>query len=94
MVHLTATEKLVVDGDITANGESASVKSGTKCGGGSGGTIYIETPLLDGNGRLSAQGGHGRGGGGGGGGGYIAIRSNATFRFTGRTYTNGGQGSE
>lgn len=42
-------------------------------GGGSGGTIVIDTPNLSGNGEIRAKGGLGRGDGGGGAGGRIAI---------------------
>ena len=94
MINLMVTKRLLVDGDITANGKSASLKSGTKCGGGSGGTIYIEAHIFDGTGRLSVQGGHGHKAGGGGGGGYVVIQSNATSHFAGTTYTNGGLGGE
>lgn len=42
-------------------------------GGGSGGTLIINTPVLSGNGEIRVNGGKGAGDGGGGAGGRMAI---------------------
>ena len=52
------------------DGESGQ---GGNAGGGSGGTIIIETEYLKGQGRMTASGGDGVGGGGGGSGGRMHI---------------------
>ncbi|SHJ79052.1 hypothetical protein SAMN02745216_02253 [Desulfatibacillum alkenivorans DSM 16219] len=71
---------LSLDGSITSNGGDGS--GGASCyrdsGGGAGGSIWINTGTLDGEGSISANGGGGGGaygGGGGGGGGRIAVYS-------------------
>ncbi|KAK3576662.1 hypothetical protein CHS0354_004947 [Potamilus streckersoni] len=89
---------LTVDGEVTANGgDWRSVEAG----GGSGGSISIETYTIDGGGIIDASGGNGYGGmyashGGGGGGGRIALYYTynyyiGTFRNTGGA---GGAGAE
>lgn len=62
---------LCVLGSVTVNGGSAT---SSNAGGGSGGTISIETNELQGSGIISANGGTGHGSGGGGSGGRIAVR--------------------
>ena len=57
-------------GEIKVDGENGH---GQNAGGGSGGTIVIQTDELLGHGRLSASGGNGVGEGGGGGGGRMHI---------------------
>ena len=47
--------------------------TGDDSGGGSGGTIVINTPVLEGHGEITANGGKGTGQGGGGAGGRIFI---------------------
>lgn len=42
-------------------------------GGGSGGTIVVDTPVFTGNGEIRANGGQGQGDGGGGAGGRVAL---------------------
>jgi hypothetical protein len=70
-IRITASEAVVVDGAIRANG---AVSSGSASGEGAGGSIWIETPLLSGIGRVSADGGTTGGGNHvGGGGGRVAI---------------------
>jgi large repetitive protein len=62
-VHIKATQALVVDGNLLANGGSGS---GYQAGSGSGGSIKIETSLLQGTGAIAANGGAYEVGGGGG----------------------------
>jgi hypothetical protein len=47
---------------------------GTNAGGGSGGTLIIDTKAIDGDGRMSCDGGHGNGHGGSGAGGRMKIQ--------------------
>ena len=47
--------------------------TGENSGGGSGGTIVVTTPVLEGHGEISANGGSGTGEGGGGAGGRIFL---------------------
>ncbi|MFK7805368.1 MAG: PKD domain-containing protein, partial [Anaerolineae bacterium] len=59
-IFVTVDELFVNDGQITASGTggqrgwSPSIPSG---GGGTGGSVYIVTPLLEGSGEISADGG-------------------------------------
>jgi hypothetical protein len=66
-------DTIVVDGVVSANGQS----QGSYGGGGSGGGVYLYTRRFNGTGRLEASGGAGAGGAGawpsGGGGGRIAV---------------------
>jgi len=58
-------------GVLEVNGDAGN---GSNAGGGSGGTIVIETPVLTGSGSIQANGGAGVGSGGGGAGGRIALK--------------------
>lgn len=74
-VRIEASGRLQVDGAISANGENAL---GNSAGGGAGGSLYIQSSVFGGAGRLSAIGGNGGANGGGGGGGRIAIWINVS----------------
>ena len=69
---LTASEKIIVHGDVRADGETKS-----QTAGGAGGSIRLTSPIIIGNGVLSATGGkrHSKSSkyGGSGGGGRIAL---------------------
>jgi hypothetical protein len=70
-LRLRAGRGLLLDGAITANGRRAEAEN---AGGGSGGSVWIETPMLFGSGLVEARGGNGEAThGGGGGGGRVAI---------------------
>ena len=93
-IQLEVTNRLVVDGTITANGSGPSATGG---GGGSGGSLWIHARLLDGKGRLQADGGAGSvssyGSGGGGGGGRMAVYySGGGFTNFDLCTVNGGSG--
>jgi hypothetical protein len=62
-ITLVATEALIVDGSILANGGTGNDYQG---GSGSGGSIYLSTDLLSGTGAIRADGGAYEVGGGGG----------------------------
>jgi hypothetical protein len=82
---------LTLDGAISVNGDDA-VYPGS--GGGAGGSVWLTTGSLVGNGLISADGGSGQGGvGGGGGGGRIAIYSPSN-NFAGSITVKGGGGFE
>jgi len=63
LIRIAATDAVVVDGSILANGASAS---GYQSGSGSGGSIKIDTSLLRGTGTIAADGYAYEVGGGGG----------------------------
>ena len=68
-VTITASEAVIVDGAIRADGGESA---GTAAGDGSGGSVFIRTSMLSGDGFISANGG-GNGNGTGGGGGRVAV---------------------
>jgi hypothetical protein len=68
-ITIHASEAVLVNGSILANGGESE---GSAAGDGSGGSILIHTSRLSGSGHISAHGG-GNGNGVGGGGGRIAI---------------------
>lgn len=69
IVHIEAIMSLENNGIISADGGVSTVS----CGGGSGGSILIETDSLLGSGIIRAVGGNGNGMGGGGGGGRASV---------------------
>jgi large repetitive protein len=70
-IHITASDAVVVDGAILANG---GLSSGSASGEGSGGSVWITTSMLSGNGTISANGGTTNGSNHtSGGGGRVAI---------------------
>ncbi len=74
LVHVTASDRIVIDGTVSANGADHDNRSG----GGAGGGIYLSSKTFRGTGSVTAQGGiGGTSNGGGGGGGRIAIHYNA-----------------
>jgi hypothetical protein len=86
-IRICAATKITVNGHIRALGQTLNV-------GGSGGSILLITPLMEGKGTIDASGGTPTsticgGVGGGGGGGRIAIRA-TTNKYTGTTRVNGG----
>ena len=75
--YLTLILCSIFAGSIHLDGEAAT---GDASGGGSGGTIAIDTPILEGHGQITANGGKGTGLGGGGAGGRILLELN-TYVF-------------
>lgn len=65
------TRELHVDGSIESKG--GFNKNDTNHGGGSGGSIYINTTIFAGEGTVDTSGGSGNYNGGGGSGGRIAV---------------------
>ena len=64
-------DMLYISGSILLDGAAAT---GENSGGGSGGTVSLQVDgLMEGHGKISANGGKGTGQGGGGAGGRILI---------------------
>ena len=71
LVRISASESLLLDGAVRADG---GISSGSASGEGAGGSVWIETPLLSGTGTISANGGTTGGGNHtGGGGGRVVV---------------------
>ncbi|XP_052090185.1 uncharacterized transmembrane protein DDB_G0289901-like [Mytilus californianus] len=87
VITLKATDDVRVDGLVSANGNA----DGSNCGGGSGGSIYIDTDYFKGSGMVTARGGTGSGTGGGGGGGRISIVHRVSATFSGDIFADGGE---
>jgi large repetitive protein len=74
-LHIVATDSVVVDGAIRANG---GLSSGSASGEGAGGSVWIQTATFGGAGTVAADGGTANGGNHtGGGGGRVAIYADA-----------------
>ena len=83
---MNATNTLLLDGRLSANGENGRVDNNVIGGGGSGGSIWIHAHWIKGFGKILAQGGHGAHvnplhSAGGGSGGRVALhfKVNETF---------------
>ena len=78
---LLRTSKLLhLDGLISASGHSATSLSG----GGSGGSVLIETTNMTGHGDVAANGGNGNLDGGGGAGGRIGVHVDFRNNYGGK----------
>ncbi|MDD2889696.1 MAG: DUF4434 domain-containing protein [bacterium] len=95
VIRLKCLGGLNVAGIIRSNGKDGTGSDGKVAGGGSGGSILIQTNRLSGTGTISSKGGNGANGstpdGGGGAGGRIQILYNNSS-FTGRVDVSGGNG--
>ena len=93
-IRLIATN-LVIDGLVTANGNTGSAASLDGAGGGAGGSILLEADTFTGGGTIQANGGSGGNtccdDGGGGAGGRIAVYAPANT-FSGLYLARGGWG--
>ncbi|MEO6728802.1 MAG: LamG-like jellyroll fold domain-containing protein [Candidatus Dojkabacteria bacterium] len=69
-IKLTINNLLQIDGTISVNGEGPN---GCHQGGGTGGSIYLDTNILKGLGLLRSNGANGSCSGNGGAGGRIAV---------------------
>jgi hypothetical protein len=77
-----------VDGTLSVGGAN----SGSWCGGGAGGSVFIKCQTMAGYGSIVANGGTGDSGGGGGGGGRVAILYSVGNSFTGPIMALAGAG--
>lgn len=80
---------LELNGFLYARGENGT---GVNAGGGSGGSILIETTNMTGHGAISVEGGAPSGKGGAGSGGRVAIHCRWRFTFAGDISFHGGVG--
>jgi len=87
-LRLNVSGTLLLDGDISADGQEAR---GLNAGGGSGGSLWLSAGRLAGSGSITANGGAGNNYGGGGGGGRIAV-TYGTNLFSGVISAFGGPG--
>ncbi|EGD80128.1 hypothetical protein PTSG_13036 [Salpingoeca rosetta] len=87
VVHLNAGSQAEMDGVLIANGAEGVVSNG---GGGSGGSIFIETTNFTGQGEVNVNGGAGHGSGFGGSGGRIAVHIRHRHTFGGALRSVGG----
>jgi hypothetical protein len=88
-IRLNVGGTLVVDGQLSANGDPGLQDNS---GGGSGGSIWVTAGTLAGDGQITANGGEGElYGGGGGAGGRIALYSHANI-FGGTVSAAGADG--
>lgn len=81
IINLAAGGKIVVNGNISANGAAGGTAWCYTCsngggGGGSGGTVFLKAGAIEGAGNINADGGPGGWGNGGGGGGRVALYYN------------------
>ncbi len=77
MILINSKHRMGIHGLVSAKGTNAStpIDSGVGGGGGSGGAIYLQTSILEGNGEIKLDGGSGSspGGGGGAGGAFFFL---------------------
>lgn len=97
IIRLEANHSLTIDGLVTAEGQKSS---SNKSGGGSGGSVWLSSQILTGNGIVSSSGGSGYSTGSGGGGRIAVDFRNSSFAgklqaFGGRSkkYSSGGAGT-
>lgn len=98
VIRLVANISMTIDGSVTAEGQESN---SSNSGGGSGGSIWLTSQTLTGNGIVSASGGSGNANGGGGAGGRITVDfTNNSFAgklqaFGGKStkYSSGGAGT-
>ncbi|HEY71208.1 MAG TPA: hypothetical protein G4O08_11560, partial [Anaerolineae bacterium] len=94
-VHLVVSGTFTINGQLSVDG-SAGLPGNRGCGGGSGGSIWIEAGSLLGNGMIAANGGPGSGDyrrAGGGAGGRISVDADTTG-YTGSLQAYGGSGNQ
>jgi hypothetical protein len=89
-IQLSVAGTLLVNGRVSANGNSGAVEGS---GGGAGGSIHIQTPKLTGAGAISVNGGAGQAPYGGGGGGGRVMIASLSNQFNGTITAYGGSGA-
>lgn len=92
LIWMNVTNRLLIDGEIRANGHEAVNETG---GGGSGGSIWINCYIMKGTGNITANGGdqYWMGEGGGGAGGRIAVYLHVNSTYFGTYQSHGGYAS-
>ncbi|MDD5530463.1 MAG: T9SS type A sorting domain-containing protein [bacterium] len=94
IIRLISSGTINVAGTIKSDGKPGATNSGLKsAGGGSGGSVWLQTNKLTGNGLISAKGGNGSNGSSADGGAGAGGRLNVWYQqssFTGRVDVSGG----
>ena len=88
-IHIRVGSQLILDGTISADGETATSNGG----GGSGGSVLVETYDIEGYGEISSKGGNGYSIRGAGSGGRVAVLCQSLILFDGDYVVYGGKGS-
>jgi hypothetical protein len=95
IIKLSSSNATVINGRVSSDGGCGTGSGEKAAGGGSGGSIWIETPSLSGSGLVAVRGGSGANGscadGGGGSGGRIRV-TYVNSSFNGRIEVSGGTG--
>ena len=92
-IRILVTNKLYVDGVITAGGADAA--TGSEAGGGAGGSILMNAETFEGRGTLSVVGGNGNAArGGGGSGGRIGVHLKKKIQYLGNFASAGGKSGD
>ena len=92
-IRILVTNKLYVDGVITADGANAA--SASESGGGAGGSVLINAETFEGHGTLSVVGGNGNAArGGGGSGGRIGVHLKKKVQYLGTFASAGGKSGD
>ena len=86
LFFMTIGDVLHLDGTLNARGHDGG---SSPSGGGSGGSILLNTVSFTGNGVLDVSGGHGQNGGGGSGG-RLAVYVGSKGRYFGQNLATGG----
>ena len=89
VLYWNTSHYMELNGLLAAQGLSGS---GRDPGGGSGGSVWIETMNMTGHGEIRTHGGDGVGAGGGGAGGRISVRCQLRFSYGGKFTNAGGVG--
>lgn len=93
-INITATNSIINNGIISANGDIGQGVNCESSGGGSGGSVFLKSKDFYGNGQVLANGGNGNsscgGVAGGGGGGRIAINFSESYDYSGSISVVGG----
>ena len=88
-IHIRVGSQLILDGTMSADGEAATNDGG----GGSGGSILVETYDIEGYGEFSSTGGNGYSIRGAGSGGLVGVLCQSMILFDGDYVVYGGKGS-
>ncbi|MDD5528737.1 MAG: T9SS type A sorting domain-containing protein [bacterium] len=94
IIRLISSGTINVAGTIKSDGKNGATNGGLKsAGGGSGGSVWLQTNKLTGNGLISCKGGNGSNGSSADGGAGSGGRLNVWYQqssFTGRVDVSGG----
>lgn len=89
VLYWSVSHFIELNGLLAAQGSNGI---GSNAGGGSGGSIWIDTLNMTGHGEVKVRGGDGVGQGGGGAGGRVSIHCEYRYSYGGRFNDAGGAG--